>query len=839
MEASHWFSRERSGQVLIIVTAGDYSAWREVREHLVPPTIREKLPEPILAAVTDLRTMIVNAPKRERAAIMGTLTERLNQAILRFYPGRNWGELRGEERLLRRRAILLLSGAAMLLLLLALAAAGFAYYAENERAVAERELDHNRRLLYSANTRLAYEALPAGDFHRMIDVLRPSLPAHTPAGDLRGFEWYYALLSCHCDSVLIGQHRRKAHEAVISPNGKLIASAGEEGVVKLWHADTRQEIATLRGHAGPVTSVAFSPGGETLASAGTDGSIRLWDAASHQQLAELAGARGSAASQEMIVDTDRTALAIGHYKQVLAFSPDGKLLASGGWDRKIRLWDVASRRELAALAGHGDAVSAVAFSPNGALASGSEDNTIKIWDAEKRRNLATLKGHSSTVTALAFSENGWELASASLDKAVKLWDIRSGVALAGLQRPKPVGSVTFLNGGAQMAMGQSDGNIAVWDIHDQREIATLRGHDSYISSLSVSRAGGSLVSASWDGAVRLWSAVVRPESAIANRHFGTVTSVAFSPNGKTVASSSGDSAVIVWGLREDRKVVDIYGRLPSASSVAFSPSGRIIAAGYYDNSARLWNADASGGSKAGRKTLRGGNEVRVLKGHAGYVLSVAFSPVRDVLATASWDGTAKVWEAASGKELLTLKGHAAPLTSVSFSPDGEFIATGSRDGTARFWSSDKGKEIAKLASTGPVWHVAFSPDGAILGVSTLNYVTLWDVKTRKKLVDLKGHTGGDRVALCFSPDGKTLATGSSDGTIRLWNVATYQQIVALSAFIPDKLRGQRRAVITSLAFSPDGRTLATGGDDGDFVVRLWRGATDAEVAASIVGRDRP
>jgi len=289
MEASHWFSRERSGQVLIIVTAGGSSTWPEVREHLVPPTIREKLPEPVLASITDLRAQMVKEPNGKRTAVMGALIERLNQVILRFYPGRNCGELRGEERLFRRRAILLLSGAAILLLLLASAAAGFGYDAENERAAAERELDHNRRLLYSANTRLVYEALPTGDFRRMIDLLRPSVPADTPAGDLRASEWYYALLSCHCDLVLIGKRPGMANEAVISPNGKLIASAGEEEVIKLWQADARQEIAILRGHVGPVTSVAFSPSGETLASAGTDGSIRFWDMASHPQVAELAG----------------------------------------------------------------------------------------------------------------------------------------------------------------------------------------------------------------------------------------------------------------------------------------------------------------------------------------------------------------------------------------------------------------------------------------------------------------------------------------------------------------------------------------------------------------------
>lgn len=840
MEASYWFTRERAGQVLIIVTVGDYNTWPEVREHLVPATIRQKLSEPLLASITDLRPKIVNAPKRERTAVMGALTERLNQAILRFYPGRNWGDLRGQERLIRRRAILLLSGAALLLLMLASAAVGFGYYAENERAVAERELDHNRRLLYSANTRLAYDALPVGDFRRIIDALRPSLPAHTPGPDLRAFEWYYALLSCHCDSVLIGQHRSLANEAAISPNGKLIASAGDDGVIKLWLADTRQEIATLRGHAGPVTSVAFSPGGEMLASAGTDGSIRLWDTASRQQLAELAGARGSAANQEVIIESDRTALAIGHYKQVLAFSPDGKLLASGGWDRKVRLWDVATRREIAVLTGHGEAVSAVAFSPNGMLASGSEDNTIKIWEAEKRQNITTLKGHSSTVTALAFSQDGSQLASASLDKTVKLWDMRSAFLTATLQRPKAVGSVTFLNGRDQIAMGQADGKIAVWNFHDSRETATLRGHDGFVSSLCVSRDGGSLVSASWDGSVRLWSAVVRPESAIANRHFARVTSVTFSPDGKAVASSSMDSAVRVWGIREQRVVLDIWGRLPSASSVAFSPSGRMIAAGYYDNNARLWNTAASDASQVGTRRLRDGDEARVLAGHAGYVLSVAFSPVRDILATASWDGTAKIWDAASGRELFTLKGHAAPLTSVSFSRDGQFVATGSRDKTARVWSSNTGKEIANLASPGPVWQVAFSPDGAMLGVSTRNYVSLWDVKTRHKIADLRGHTGGERVAFCFSPDGRTLATGSSDGTIRLWNVATYQQISVLSVLIPDQLSGQRPAVITSLAFSPDGRTLATGGDDGDWVVRLWTGATDAEVVASPVSTsERP
>jgi WD40 repeat protein len=266
----------------------------------------------------------------------------------------------------------------------------------------------------------------------------------------------------------------------------------------LWRQNYRDY--PLAGHSNSVNSVAFSPDGRTLATTSGDNSIKLWDAQSRKELTHLTG-HGS------------TVLSV-------AFSPDGRTLASASEDKSVKLWDVQSRKELATLTGHGSFVRSVAFSLDGrTLASASDDKSVKLWDAQSRKELATLTGHGSYVRSVAFSPDGRTLASASWDKLIKLWDVQS-----------------------------------------RKELATLTGHGSFVRSVAFSPDGRTLASASDDKSVKLWDAQRWKELATLTGHGLFVLSVAFSPDGRTLASASADKSVKLWDGATDKDVADYRPR---------------------------------------------------------------------------------------------------------------------------------------------------------------------------------------------------------------------------------------------------------------------------------------
>ncbi|MEV8530615.1 trypsin-like peptidase domain-containing protein [Streptomyces sp. NPDC051211] len=558
-------------------------------------------------------------------------------------------------------------------------------------------------------------------------------------------------------------------------------SPNPEAVEGLRNAAALPLQRRLTGHSKGVRLAVFSPDGHTLATGGDDKTVRLWDVATSKPRRILKGHTNAVTSA--------------------AFSPDGSTLATGSHDKTVRLWDVDTGKPRATLKDHTHLVWSVAFSPDGStLATGSSDKTVRLWD------MATLKSRTpldaaAGVVSVAFSPNGRTLATGSEDGIARLWDAATGAERAKLTgHTDRVFSVAFSPDGGTLATGSEDTTAQLWDVDTGKPRGdAMSGHDEGVRAVAFSPDGSTLATGSFDNTVGLWDAATGVYRAYLPGHTGTVHSVAFSADGRTLATGSDDKTVRLWNVATGGKHTILTGHTELLSSVAFSADARTLATGSSDKTVRLWDVDT-------------GKTRAILKGHTIGVASVDFSPDGRILATGSYDKTVRLWDVDTGKPLAVLKDHTDTVRSVAFSPNGRILATGSDDKTVRLWNVDTGKPRATLKDfTDAVTAVAFSPDGRTLAVgSDDNTVRLLNVDTGKlRVAPLTGHA--DFVwSLVFSPDGRTLATASSDMTVWLWDVDT----------------GANRATLTghwhsvsSVAFSPDGGTLATG--SLDFYVRLW------------------
>jgi RNA polymerase sigma factor (sigma-70 family) len=559
-------------------------------------------------------------------------------------------------------------------------------------------------------------------------------------------------------------------------------------------AEPKLRLTLGPAHTGPVYSVAYSPDGKMLASGSQDKTINLWDVASGNSLCTF--------------ETDDVI-------RNLAFSPDGKALVSGSNTGKINQWDVVRRKRAFGYLGHTKAIWAIAFRPDGkSFASASEDNSIRLWDLESGEITAVFKGHTAEVRTVAFSPDGKTLASGAgwVDKSIKLWDAASGKTVATLTgHTSFISSVTFSPDGKTLASASGDECIKLWNVATGENTATLKGHSREVIHVAFAPDGKTLASGSDDCSIKLWDVATSKNTATLKGHAHWVQAVAFSPDGTTLASGGYDADIKFWDVATGKNIATITGHYCSVAALAVSRDGKILASGGEHGILWLWDLNRGCQRATFRSEIFDSNS------------SLAFSPDGSKLASGGAShNSVRVWDVTLGKEFNTYTTNSREYFCLAYSPDGKTLATGCADKTVTLWYPNGDKTTILAGHAGGVFSVAFSPDGKLLASgSDDKTIKLWDLADGNCLATLHRHEDGVQ-SVAFSPDGKMLAAASKDGTITLWTVATRAHADTLRPDVNE---------VRVVAFSPDGKTLAS---DNSKAIELWDLASH-KIVATLTG----
>ncbi len=700
----------------------------------------------------------------------------------------------------RNPAVATLSAVAILLLLGGTTISSYFAYRANLNAIdaqgnaekyrGARRLADRRR--YGAEMNHAQRLVQNGQIAAAIDLLDGVRPEETDDIDLRGWDWYYLKRLCHSELLEFKENDGVANTVAFSRDGRFVSAGGEDGIVRLWDAQTGELLHNLLGHSDRINCIAFSPDGKRLASASADTTVKIWD--------PLAGTEDSSYSQHVLG-------VVG-----LVFHPQQSEICTVSEDCTIRIWNPTDRKDRLIIQTQLEArlIHCVAFSPDGSrIAAAFGANGFQIWNAMSGESLAREK---EPVSQLAFSQDGEGLilAGSGPERGIRRWNSKSGEITPLASHSSDISTAAFSSDGRWLATGDKvASSIKLWDLSSGKQLREFNGHWEGIHGLAFGPENTKLVSASLDGTVKVWNVSIDPQVTTCIGHHSNVISLAFNSNGDVLASGGQDYAGRLWNVSTG-ELLNTLGRHDFKKG---PPRGELP------------------GLILGSKTH---------EGHTGLIRGIAFSPEGQWVATASTDGTVRIWEADTGKESLLLNHNMRAfkdLQGMLWHPRGSRIVLYGLACDLEIWDINKRECMQTLPTlTHNTLHAAFTPDGTKLAtVGEDKTVRVWDFDTGEELSAFVGHTA-PVFSAAFSKNGELLASASADRTIRLWNVANRGVRAEPRELLT--IRGHSDEV-SSVTFSPDGQRLASvGGSSTDRSLKIWDAVTGNELL-SIPGQYAP
>jgi eukaryotic-like serine/threonine-protein kinase len=667
--------------------------------------------------------------------------------------------------------------------------------AESRRNEALRERDGNAELLYAAQMHQAFQALSHGNVSRVAKLLA-KYDDGTPNAKLRNFEWYYLRRSLHGERLCLTGHNGEVYGVAFSPGGRLLASAGEDGTIRLWEPGTGNALRTIAAHGSCANDLDFSPDGQLLASGGCDGLVKLWDTATWHEIASFTGG-----SQSLMT--------------TVAFSPDGHMLAAVNFrNGEVMIWDIANGTKVAQIKTRSApvpyAVDAIAWSPNGRRFAISSSHRTLLVETVHWQTVSTLPASC----AVAFSPDS-RLLAAEDDGELRLFDAESAAersaTLIAHSRPQ---KLTFGTDGRQLYSTGNDGAVRIWQVTSDDRLATetraavttpverlLVGHTARVQGLTIARNDRTMATASFDGTVRLWDLAAKGGAVAVLRC--SAVAVALSADLDRVITISVDGRLVTRDASSGGILDDCSIAQPEPIiGYRFSPDGEAFAifTETPTQPVRTWTCDTHDPSTC-----------RTVGGQLRDFRRVVFSPDGSLAAAADVGDVVYVWDHRTGaaRFSLPIPADAHRITGLAISADCRKLAINVP--VLQIIDMDTGARVEGESGAG-ICPSAFSPDGKTLAVSRSDgFASLIGCATGKVLHTMRLPGCG---TFAFSPDGRALAAAAGDGRVILCHVATGQEL-AQFATIPGE--------IAALRFSQDGRSLGVAvlSEDHEAALYIW------------------